>query len=158
MDLQALRANRMPPEAKLLGAGGVIPLLAGAVMVSAVREPFGIPLIYPVLVYAAMILSFLGGIHWGFALAALARKGVELKAPRLLGLSVLPALAAWVAALLPPAYAAPFLAVGFAAVLLLDRKSDQLGYAPSWWMPLRFRLTMAVVTLLSLISIVEISR
>lgn len=158
MDLQALRANRMPPEAKLLGAGGVIPLLAGAIMVAAVREPFGISLTRPVLAYAAMILSFLGGIHWGFASAALAHNEVELNAPRILGLSVLPALAAWIAVLLPPAFAAPFLAVAFVLVLLLDRATDQLGFAPGWWMRLRIRLTLAVVVLLSLIFIAEISR
>jgi hypothetical protein len=158
MDPLTLRGDRMPPEAKILGAGGVVPLLAGVVMAFAAAEPFGFPLVRTTLIYAAMILSFLGGIHWGFASAAFARNKVELSAPRILGLSVLPPLAGWVALLLPNTFAAPFLAASFASVLLLDRTTDRLGYAPGWWMRLRIRLTSAVVVLLLLLSFAEISR
>ena len=158
MDLLALRGDRMPPEARILGAGGVIPLLAGIVMAFAAPEPFGFPLVRTILIYAAMILSFLGGIHWGFASAALARDAVELNAPRILGLSVLPALAGWVALFLSNALAAPLLAASFASVLLLDRATDRLGYVPRWWMRLRMRLTAAVVVLLLLLAVAEIIR
>lgn len=155
LNLWALRINRMPPEAKILGAGGVIPLLAGVVILFSVHDPFGIPLARIILTYAAFILAFLGGIHWGFASAALARSTVELDAPRILGLSVLPGLASCVGQLLPAAVAALFLAVAFTLVLLLDRASERLGYTPFWWMKLRVRLTAAVVLLLLLLAIAE---
>jgi hypothetical protein len=38
--------------------------------------------------------------------------------------------------------------------LLLDRLIERLGYAPRWWMPLRVRLTVAVVALLLLLATV----
>jgi len=158
LDLWALRSNRMPPEARILGIGGVIPLLAGVVMVLAVREPFGIPVIRINLAYAAFILAFLGGIHWGFASAALASSVLELNAPRILALSVLPALASCVGVLLPDACAAVFLATAFASVLLLDRESGRLGYTPFWWLTLRVQLTLAVVILLLLLAFVELTR
>lgn len=158
MDPLTKRRDRTPLEARILGAGGVIPLVAGVVMAFAAPEPFGFPLVRTTLVYAAMILSFLGGIHWGFASSALARNAVELNAPRILGLSVLPPLAGWVALLLPNTFAAPLLAACFASVLLLDRATDRLGYAPRWWMRLRIWLTSVVVVLLLLLSFAAISR
>jgi hypothetical protein len=148
----------MPPEAKILGLGGVIPLVAGAVVVASVRDPFGIPLTHMLIAYAAVILAFLGGIHWGFASAALARSTVELDAPRILGLSVLPPLASCIGVVLPTAYGALFLACAFTLVLLLDRASEQLGYTPFWWMKLRLRLTVTVVLLLLLLAIAEFTR
>lgn len=158
LDLWALRGNRMPPEAKIFGIGGIIPLLTGVVIVLAVREPFGIPVVRIVLAYAALILAFLGGIHWGFASAALAGSALELDAPRILALSVLPPLASGVGMLLPDAVAALFLAAAFASVLLLDRASERLGYTPFWWLTLRLRLTVAVVSLLLLLAIVDLTR
>lgn len=158
MDPLTRRRDRMPLEAKILGAGGVIPLLAGVVMAFAAPEPFGFPVVRTTLIYAAMILSFLGGIHWGFASAAFARNAVELNAPRILGLSVLPPLAGWVALLLPNTLAAPLLAASFASVLLLDRATNRLGYVPGWWMRLRIRLTSVVVVLLLLLTLAAISR
>lgn len=152
MELRARRLDRMPVEAKILGGGGAIPLLAGVAMAFAAPDPFGFPLVNTVLVYAALILSFLGGIHWGFASAALARDSVELNAPRILGLSILPPLAGWLALLLPAPVAALVLAASFAAVLLLDRATDRLGYVPDWWMRLRVRLTITVVFLLLLLA------
>jgi hypothetical protein len=158
LDLCALRTNRMPPEAKILGVGGLIPLLAGVVIVFSVRDPFGIPLAPIILAYAAVILAFLGGIHWGFASAALARSTVELDAPRILGLSVLPPLASCIGVVLPAAFAAVFLACAFTLVLLLDRASERLGYTPFWWMKLRVRLTSGVVLLLLLLAVTEFTR
>ena len=158
LDLWALRGNRMPPEAKILGIGGIIPLLAGVVMVLAVREPFGVPVLRITLAYAAFILAFLGGIHWGFASAALAGSALELDAPRILGLSVLPALASCISVLLPGALAALFLAAAFASVLLLDRVCERLGYTPFWWLTLRVWLTTAVVPLLLLLGIAALTR
>jgi hypothetical protein len=158
LDLKVLRTNRTPPEAKLLGVGGAIPLLAGVVVVFSVRDPFGIPVARMLVAYAAVILAFLGGIHWGFASAAMARSAVELNAPRILGLSVLPPLASCIGVMLPPPFAALFLASAFTLVLLLDRASERLGYTPFWWMKLRIRLTVAVVFLLLLLATAEFIR
>ena len=91
-------------------------------------------------------------------LAAFARGPVGSAAPRLLGLSVLPAFIGWMVVLLPPIVAAPLLAVAFVGVLLLDRVSEGLGYAPDWWMRLRIRLTSGVVALLVILAITHTVR
>ena len=58
----------VPPAAKWLGAAGLLPFLAGAVAslpVAGALRPFGEPLL---LAYGAIILSFMGGVHWGAAM------------------------------------------------------------------------------------------
>jgi len=153
MDSFASRTGKIPPEAKILGVGVLVPLVAGVAIHLAVPEPLGYPLAQTTLVYASMILSFIGGIHWGFASAAFARGPVGSAAPRLLGLSVLPPFIGLLVVLLPTFVAAPLLAVAFVGVLLLDRVSEGLGYAPDWWMRLRIQLTGGVVVLLVILTI-----
>lgn len=153
MDSLASRTAQIPPEAKILGLGGLVPLVAGVAVHAAMPEPLGYPLAQTVLAYATLILSFIGGIHWGFASAAFARGPVGSAAPRLLGLSVLPAFVGLLVLLLPSLVAAPLLAVAFVGVLLLDRVSEGLGYAPDWWMRLRIQLTGGIIVLLLILTI-----
>jgi hypothetical protein len=85
--------------------------------------------------YAAVIIAFLGALGWG---AAMQRGDPGAVA---YALAVVPALLAWVAALMP-AYAGLVLhGVLLAAVYLMDR----LHY-PAWglqaWLTLRFRCTV----------------
>ena len=50
---------------RLLGYGGAIPFLGGGILVTCdVRLP-GIEVPAALLYYGAVILSFLGGLHWG---------------------------------------------------------------------------------------------
>lgn len=158
MDSHTSRTARIPPEAKILGVGGLIPLVAGVAVHAAVPQPLGYPLAQMLVDYATLILSFIGGIHWGFASAAFARGPVGSAAPRLLGLSVLPAFAGLLVLLLPTLVATPLLAVAFVGVLLLDRVSEGLGYAPDWWMQLRMQVTGGVVVLLAILTITQAIR
>jgi hypothetical protein len=153
MNLDRSRIDRLPMPAIVLGVSGAIPLLAGVSVALAAPTAFGFPVVQWVVVYAALVLSFLGGMHWGLASAMLARDPLEVDATRVLALSVLPSLVGWVSVFLPGRLAPAVLAIAFIAVLLLDRLIERLGYAPGWWMPLRLRLTAAVVALLLLLSI-----
>lgn len=154
MNSEAARIHRLPVPAMVLGVSGAIPLLAGVSVALAAPTAFGFPLVQWVVVYAALVLSFLGGMHWGLASAVLARDPSELDAPKVLAFSVLPALVGWVAVFLPGRLAPAVLANAFIAILLLDRLIERLGYAPRWWMPLRVRLTAAVVALLLLLAMI----
>jgi len=154
MSISWWHGERIPLEARILGAGGLIPMLAAVAFAAGAPQPFGFPLVHAALVYAAMILSFLGGIYWGFASSAFAWNATEMNAPRVLGLSVLPALAGWLAVFLPNRAGSVGLALAFIAVLLLDWLSGELGYAPPWWMRLRVALTAGMVVLLLLLAVV----
>ncbi|TQE99403.1 MAG: DUF3429 domain-containing protein [Spiribacter salinus] len=92
--------------------------------------------------YAALILSFLGGIYWGLALLRCM--------PRWFWLSVLPPLWAWPALLLVPSTLGTLmLASGFALMVLLDTAARRGEIIRTWFFRLRVTLsTVAVMTLL----------
>lgn len=103
-----------------------------------------------IVVYAAVILSFLGGLAWGATCATAVDGSWSRPHGRLLAASVLPALAGWGAALLPPAYGLVLMALCFVAVLGIDRQLSVRRMVPAWWLRLRVRLSLAVAALLLL--------
>jgi hypothetical protein len=96
--------------------------------------------------YAALIASFLGGVHWGVGWLAGLRRAASPHTQRWHFLwGVVPSLLAWPGLLMPPFAGLAWL--GFALILsyLVDRKLyAQAGLQR--WLTLRFRLS-AVATL-----------
>jgi hypothetical protein len=96
--------------------------------------------------YGAIILSFMGGAQWGLAMrSGSSDPGVEGKR---LAVSVLPALAAFGCAVLPAGPALLGLAAAFAALLCYDVMMAEAVMAPAWYPALRMQLTGAVVVCL----------
>jgi hypothetical protein len=125
------------PLALKLGYAGLAPFVGGAALVWLVR-PEVLPLATAMLsAYAAVIVSFLGGVHWGLAM----RPASQPAPPALLLWGVVPALLAWPAVLMP-AYAG-LVAHGVVLVLcyLVDRRTYPRAGAAGWLM-LRWRLTL----------------
>jgi len=129
----------VPPKAAILGYAGVIPFAATAALVA--RDTTGMRQLAldGFLIYAAVILSFLGGIRWGAAISKSAGS------TRGLIISVLPSL--WAAFFLfwPSDHISAW---GFMAGFLMMGLADWLHPGqniPSWMRPLRMRLTLAVV-------------
>lgn len=91
--------------------------------------------------YAAVILSFLGGIRWGLAM-----RGGEGVARRDMAASIVPPLAGWAALFAPAPYAFALLAVAFAAMGAWDNLAVHRGAAPAWFGRMRALLTLLVVT------------
>lgn len=140
----------MPSAAKLLGALGAVPFVclavAGPFLEGVLRDQAS----FALAAYGAVILSFLGGVHWGLAIAGFGPEPHDGASIRRLTISVLPSLIAWGALLLPAAAGLPVLAGAFAAMLLVDRRASQKREAPAWYPSLRWPLTTAVVASLIL--------
>jgi hypothetical protein len=140
--------NQIPPAAKLLGGLGAIPFiclgLASLVLEDANRQQVAFALV----VYGALILSFLGGIHWGLAIAGFGPDQVDNATFRRLAWSVVPSLIGWCALLLLPREGLPVLAAAFILLFLFDLYASRQGEAPAWYPNLRWPLTMAVVAAL----------
>ncbi len=89
--------------------------------------------------YAAAILSFLGALHWGVALASplpfVPRDGLRLV------WSVIPALFAWVISMYPPGVAIPGLLVGLVVAWGADLALYAGAAVPRWFLLLRSVLT-----------------
>ena len=134
--------TRIPATALLLGLAGLIPFVAGA---AAQWRP--IPLLDAegglklVVIYGAIILSFLGGIRWGTAIGPYdtGRQGVEFSA------SVLGSLAGLAAAFLPAIPGLALLIAGFLMQGLWDVMSVDAGRLPAWFGRLRMILTAGAV-------------
>ncbi len=121
-----------------LGYGGLLPFVIPALALAI--DPHHTALWLRVLLgYGAVILSFVGALHWGFAMAhpaVAAHPGAALY-----GWSVVPSLAGWVALLLAPTAGAARLLAGFVAHTVQDLRLSRHLALPAWYLPLRAQLT-----------------
>jgi len=144
--------DQIPAAALWLGGGGVIPFVALGLGGHVFGSDYLAASSFALLAYGAVILSFLGGIHWGRAIP-LTQKYDDKTNAKLwagMGLSVVPSLTAWGALMLPVASGLIVLAASFAAMLFVDLRVCSTGMLPRWYGRLRVPLTLAVITSLLL--------
>lgn len=128
--------------ARLLGFAGLLPSAGAlALILAGWVEAAAIAAFYPLL-----ILSFLGGIWWGFAMRAGAGQ------PALVAVAVMPSLVALALAfgiLLSGGSGWSLVAIGIALMLTLpvDRWLVRRALAPADWMRLRVPLSTGLATL-----------
>ena len=135
--------SRVAPEARLLGYAGLLPQIAAIVMLAGgnlVVARLGAMLAFG---YGALILSFLGGIWWGFAVK---REGGQTP---LLVAAVLPslvALALGIGATVRGDMGRSLVGLGLAILLTLmvERRLVESGEAPAGWMALRMPLSVGL--------------
>ena len=142
------RGRRVPIAPKLLGGAGLLPpALAIIVRLAAGADaPLSGSAIKLAILYAMLILSFLGGIWWGAAAA----KAPEEKRAAVFALAVTPSLAALLLFALTgplPLVATILLAVLIAASPLADAWLCAMELFPAWWMKLRVTLSLLLAAL-----------
>jgi hypothetical protein len=140
--------NRIPAPALLLALAGLIPFLWAALLALGLTSAadWNLPAVFAgdgrllMVRYGGIILPFMAGTLWAFATRA--------EGP--------PAFAAYVASVLPALWwffmpgtsaetALINLAIGFAALLLIEIAFDRWQLTPSWWLALRIQLTVVVL-------------
>jgi len=129
--------------AKTLGYAGLIPFVIFSIG-SWTTLPYVADSTHVLITYAAIILSFMGAIHWGAAIANAARQHSKD-----LVVSVVPALAAWLALLLPEIFALVILFVGFILLITYDLAVAKSQALPNWYLSMRIRLTFIVTICLA---------
>ena len=141
--------TRVPSAAKWLGALGAIPFVflavAGPFLEGTLQEQVS----FALAAYGAVILSFLGGIHWGLAIAGFGPEQSDSTKFRRLAFSVIPSLIGWGALFLPRPHGLLFLAAAFSWMLLFDLQASRKEQVPPWYRKLRCPLTAVVVTSLT---------
>ncbi len=146
MDDLAIR-RETPTVALALAGTGAIPFI-----LAALSQWIALPLITPEfgyragVIYAAIILSFLGGIRWG---AILHWPQGERQSWDLAG-SNIAALAGWLALLLPPVMCLSLLIAGFLLQGLWDLIASEQGVLPRWFGRLRTAVTAVATVALAL--------
>jgi len=124
--------------ALVLGYTGLLPFVAGAWVLWQNEPGWRVLAGTAMVAYAVAIASFLGGLHWGLAMRGAARAGTHLV------WGVVPALLAWLAALMPQAQALAALAGLLALCAVADRALLPAAGAAGW-LRLRLRLTSGAV-------------
>lgn len=135
----------VPQAAKWLGALGAIPFVVFATLSIIFDGLFQAQVWFALVAYGAVILSFLGGIHWGLAIAEFGTR-LDQKAWRRLLISVLPSLIGWTALMIPTATGLLLMAAAFALMLWIDVTASYQNEAPLWYPKLRWPLTLVVVS------------
>lgn len=148
-----------PPLAILLGLGGLIPFAVCGLGVLTLRGDGALRSLLALIAYGAAILSFLGGVHWGFALNDGAGQTSQVLRARL-GLGVVPSLVGWAALLvafigLPNAGLAVLLA-GFVATTVVEARAGRAGLMPEGYMGLRWALTAGALLCLGSVLIARL--
>lgn len=133
----------VPAAAWLYGGLGAMPFVLGAGAMVSEQDASGLAAVVLV-TCGAVILSFLGGIHWGLAMAAGQTNPIRL------GLSVVPSLVGWSGVLVGGETGLMVLAGGFVAMLMADRWAGRRGWSPAWFPELRLPLSLVVVGCLML--------
>jgi hypothetical protein len=135
----------LPRTVAWLGYGGLIPFLV-LMPASLLDHHHGAVWSDALYAYGAIILSFIGALHWGLAMSL--PELTERQRSAWFAWSVVPALFAWPAVLFSPPLAAPLLVVGFIAHYLQDRRLARQATLPGWYLPLRLRLSSVAVVCL----------
>ncbi|KAJ5107974.1 hypothetical protein N7456_004649 [Penicillium angulare] len=152
--------NEVPKEALYLGMAGVVPYLATSLQTVALSYEINhaaqtgdglifsgqsaelmLHMLEPVQVaYGAVILSFLGAIHWGLEWAGYGGKyGYKRYAAGVIAPAV-----AWPTLLLPFEYALISQFLAFTFLYYNDARAATAGRAPHWYSMYRFVLTFVV--------------
>ncbi|KAH7021279.1 uncharacterized protein B0I36DRAFT_388018 [Microdochium trichocladiopsis] len=155
----------VPRESYVLGLAGTLPYLATSMSTVFLSwnlntEPTGsgflntfmlshdsahwwLGVIEPIqLGYGAVIISFLGAIHWGLEYAE--KKPSRDRTRFRYGLGVLASVAAWPTMFLPIEFALTSQLAAFTGLYFADTTATKRGWAPYWYSSYRFVLTAIV--------------
>jgi hypothetical protein len=134
------RYGDIPTPVLALGIAGVVPIVAAAIAMLVGPSWLKITAYIHVMNYAALVLSFLGAVHWGLALAAGRREWAWYVT------GAAPVLMAWLAlSLIQPIPMILVFVVAFTGVFMLDIRAARERLAPPWYPRLRKPLTIATV-------------
>ncbi|MCU0814082.1 MAG: DUF3429 domain-containing protein [Burkholderiaceae bacterium] len=132
MDATLSVSGTTPRAALALGYAGLIPFAAGALAAWVLGDGARASAAFALAGYAAVIVSFLGGIHWGIGF-------LRGDAVRFVW-GVVPSLVAWPALLMPPAAGLALLAAMLVVCYVVDRRVYP-AYGLQRWLPLRLHLS-----------------
>ncbi len=124
-----------------LGAVGHIPELAERMLIALID-------------YAALILAFAGGVHWGLALLpAAVRPGLRF------GAGVLPLIIAWIglvlAQMLSPWMALAVLILGYLATVLTEHRAAQRLQVPPRYMWMRWGFSIVAIVMMVMVLVLR---
>lgn len=149
-EVDAIPDFRIPPLVFAFSAAGLIPFAVPALLLATGGWPDPAFLRDALTGYAIAILSFMGGIHWGWAM----RDGRNTDTSLAYTIGILPPLAGWLTLFLSGDIRFYALAACFALLLWADLVLVRRDLAPTWYPKLRKPLTVIVCASLILAAMV----
>jgi hypothetical protein len=135
--------------ARWLTFAGAIPFIAASAALWLAPNQYRSFAVNVLTVYAAVILSFLGGIQWGMAVNLI--DSAPKSARNIFLLSVVPSLLAWGMLLLPEPRSRILVAIVlFAFVWVIDALLNVQKLIPQWFFKLRSTITVIVIASLAI--------
>lgn len=139
--------NDPNPLARKLGYAGLLPFIGGAVfiwlLVDRVAPEVVMFVAQAVAAYAALVISFLGGMLWGLTMPSSQYNDEPASTHRhALWAGVIYSVGAWIAVLMPPHAGLVVLGVLLIACYVSDRQRYH-DLQVTGWLTMRFRLTVA---------------
>ncbi|KAJ4042790.1 hypothetical protein NW763_011610 [Fusarium oxysporum] len=156
----------VPRESSILGLAGTLPYLGtslstvflawdlnkpiptgnsfyDAIMIDHETAKYLISALEPIqLGYGAVIISFLGAIHWGLEYAE--KQPLRERTRFRYGMGLAASIVAWPTLMLPVEYALTSQFMAFVALYFADSRAATKGWAPRWYGSYRFLLTAMV--------------
>lgn len=132
-----------PKPALVLGLAGLLPFWGLAISMLMIDPEMKVGVVRAEIGFGAVILSFLGGIHWG--LAVMNKQSADWSR---LGWGVTPSLLGWGALFLPPVWGLTLLLCGFVAAAVIDYRTFTDDKATQWFASLRTVLSIGAISAL----------
>lgn len=149
----------LPTIAILLGLAGLLPFAGCGLGALSPDVALAERSLLALVAYGAVILAFLGGVHWGFALEGSGTPTVRVQRLRF-GLGVLPSLLGWAALLLAfvglPLVALLLLMAGVIGTTVTEARAARQGLMPRSYMRLRWALSAGVLVCLAGVCLVRV--
>jgi len=159
-------SRRLPAAAIVLGLAGLLPFVGlGIAALATPDEVAAQRFLLALVAYGAVILAFLGGVHWGFVLHPSAlpeglNAGERRDATRL-GLGVLPSLIGFGALLFTLLGVAEVglavLVVGYLATIVTEQQLRRRTPVPGGYLTLRWILSVVVLVVLIAVLAMRLS-
>ena len=144
----------MPALAVILSLLGLVPFVGFAFGAVGHIPETAERMLVALIDYAALILAFAGGVHWGLALVpAAVRPAVRL------GAGALPLIVAWVglvlAQMVAPSVALAVLILGYLATVLTEHRAAQRALVPPHYVWLRWGFSVVAVVMMAMVLVLR---
>jgi hypothetical protein len=150
MTIQGGAASRLNISAEIVSYAGLAPLVLGLLGVALLPDYGARELAQRITIaYGAVVLAFIGAVHWGLALA-----GFLAWSPVRIASATLPAIAGATAAVLGGQRGLTLLVVGFGTFWLYEHRSVG-AELPAAWLSLRRNLSLVACFLLAVTLIIS---
>jgi hypothetical protein len=145
----------MPTIAIPLGLLGIVPFVYFGLNAVGPDATAALRMLVGLIDYAALILTFAGGVHWGMALSPMVSR-----ADQRLAAGAVPLVIAWVALILGqiagvPLVALGMLCIGYLVAILVEHRFSRQWLMPRGYVWLRWGMTLVGLAMMVFVAVLR---